>query len=210
MDSIIFDVDGTLWDSTGLVAKAWTEVFARETNYHMIFTSDTLQALFGRTLPAIANILMPELSKEKQIAIIDKCCEAEHEALLASTESMTFQGLEETLEHLYQKYPLFLVSNCQAGYIDIFLKVNGLSRYFQDALCPGDTGLGKAENIKTIVQKHQLKSPIYVGDTLGDEKAAHSAGLPFVFASYGFGLAENPEYTISSIGELPRLTASIR
>ena len=23
MDSIIFDVDGTLWDSTGIVAEAW-------------------------------------------------------------------------------------------------------------------------------------------------------------------------------------------
>ena len=25
MDSIIFDVDGTLWDSTGIVAEAWSD-----------------------------------------------------------------------------------------------------------------------------------------------------------------------------------------
>lgn len=205
MDSIIFDVDGTLWDSTPLVSTAWTEVFARETSYQMIFTAETLQALFGRTLPVIAGILMPELSQERQLEIIDKCCQAEHEALLASREPMTFEGLEEVLETLSQKYPLFLVSNCEAGYIDIFLKVNKLSRYFKDALCPGDTGQGKAENIQRIVQRHQLQSPIYVGDTLGDEKAAHTAGLPFVYAAYGFGQAQEPEYTISSLRELPSL-----
>ena len=61
MDSIIFDVDGTLWDSTPIVAQAWTKVFAAETDYHMIFSPETLQALFGRTLPVIAEILMPDL-----------------------------------------------------------------------------------------------------------------------------------------------------
>ena len=32
MDSIIFDVDGTLWDSTEICAKAWTDVIHRETS----------------------------------------------------------------------------------------------------------------------------------------------------------------------------------
>ena len=30
IDSIIFDVDGTIWDSRDAVARAWNEVFTAE------------------------------------------------------------------------------------------------------------------------------------------------------------------------------------
>ena len=32
MDSIIFDVDGTLWDSTGIVAEAWSDYLIHTEN----------------------------------------------------------------------------------------------------------------------------------------------------------------------------------
>ena len=46
---------------------------------------------------------------------------------------------------------------------------------------------------------------VYVGDTAGDMTAAHSAGLPFIHAAYGFGTADSPEYVISSFSELRTL-----
>lgn len=204
IDSIIFDVDGTLWDSTDTVARAWNRILQQETDLEPTITGNTLKGLFGRLLPDIAAVLFEKYPRERQLTLIDLCCAEEHRELLAHPAAV-YDTLEETLEILSKRYPLFIVSNCQAGYIEVFLEATGLGRYFQDHLCPGDTGQAKAENIAAIAAKHGLKAPVYVGDTAGDQKACKKAGVPFVFASYGFGSAEQPEYTIERPLDLTRL-----
>jgi len=204
MDSIIFDLDGTLWNSTDIVVESWNQVLDDIFDNWPALTSNDLKSLFGRTLPDIAAMIFPDIPPEKQLELIELCCIREHEALLEHNPPL-FAGVPDTLAVLAQKYPLFIVSNCEAGYIELFLSVTGLGKYFRDHLCPGDTGNAKASNIKEIIQRNSLKSPIYIGDTLGDHNAAREADIPFVFASYGFGSVENPEYMISSPTDLLQL-----
>lgn len=201
MDSIIFDVDGTLWDSTAICAQAWNTVIRRETDLDLTVTEQTLKSLFGRLLPDIAKVIFPDYTTRRQIELIDLCCEEEHRALLTCCAPL-YPELEETLQTLSGKYRLFIVSNCQAGYIEVFLKSSGLGSYFEGKLCPGDTGNAKADNILQIIRDFNLKSPVYVGDTDGDYRATKTAGIPFVFASYGFGSVATPDYTIKSPKEL--------
>lgn len=204
MDSIIFDVDGTLWDSTEICAQAWNTIIKRETDLDITITTDTLKGLFGRLLPDIAKAIFPDYSTQQQLHLIDQCCLEEHRALTEICAPL-YPQLEETLQELSKKYRLLIVSNCQAGYIEVFLQSSGLGRYFQGHLCPGDTGNAKADNIKKIIQDHQLLSPVYVGDTDGDFQACREAGIPFVFASYGFGSVTNPDYTIKYPKELLKI-----
>ena len=70
MDSIIFDVDGTLWNSTEIVARAWTD-YLRTQNMEMEITSGQLQSLCGRLLPDIARKIFPDLPEEEQMRLID-------------------------------------------------------------------------------------------------------------------------------------------
>ena len=203
MDSIIFDVDGTLWDTTHVVADAWNEVVRSETSLDLSITPQKLKTLFGKTMPDIAAILFPEEPKENQLRLIDLCCQREEEALRKKSGAL-YPQLESVLTQLAARLPLFLVSNCQAGYIETFLDCTGFAPYITDHLCPGDTGEGKAENIREIIRRHHLKSPVYVGDTDGDYQAVKSAGdsIPFIFASYGFGFVENPDYVITCTADL--------
>ena len=203
MDSIIFDVDGTLWDTTHVVADAWNEVVRSETSLDLSITPQKLKTLFGKTMPDIAAILFPEEPKENQLRLIDLCCQREEEALRKKSGAL-YPQLESVLTQLAVRLPLFLVSNCQAGYIETFLDCTGFAPYITDHLCPGDTGEGKAENIREIIRRHHLKSPVYVGDTDGDYQAVKSAGdsIPFIFASYGFGFVENPDYVITCPADL--------
>ena len=106
----------------------------------------------------------------------------------------------ETLKE--NNHRLFIVSNCQSGYIQAFLKYHQLGDLFEDYEMSGQTGLSKAENIRLIMERNHVKSAVYVGDTEGDEKAAHSAGIPFIHAAYGFGKAKNPEGRIDSLEEM--------
>ena len=49
MDSIIFDVDGTLWDSTESVAQSWTAYLQEKEHMDITLTSARLMTLFGQT-----------------------------------------------------------------------------------------------------------------------------------------------------------------
>lgn len=196
MDSIIFDVDGTLWDSTEIVARSWDDYLKSTEKMDRNITAERLTGLFGQLLPDIARQLFPDLSTAEQLRIIEGCCQAEHEALLKECAPL-YKDLEAVLKELSTRYPLFIVSNCQAGYIEVFLTATGFGHYFKGHLCPGDTGLAKAENIMKISSDYNLKSPVYVGDTLGDYQACQKAGVPFIFASYGFGDVDTPDYEIT-------------
>ena len=117
-----------------------------------------------------------------------------------------YGGLEDALQYLKGKYKLFIVSNCQNGYIDTFFKLSKLSNYFMGHQCYGTKGQPKAENIKDVVYDYQLNAPVYVGDTLGDYTSAQKAGVPFIFANYGFGKVEgNQVATISRLSDLKEL-----
>lgn len=208
IDSILFDLDGTLWDSTEIVARAWNEVLAKETSIDLQLTADDLKGLFGRPLPVIASILFEKLPEAEQLALMDRCCHQEHIALSKECGTL-FPQLEETLKILSSKYKLFIVSNCEDGYIETFLKVSGLSSYFTDFECPGNSGLLKGDNNKLIIERNHLQHPIYLGDTQGDADAAAYAGIPFIFAKYGFGNVSKYDYSIEAFSQLPDLLSSL-
>ncbi len=204
MDSIIFDVDGTLWDSTFVVAKSWDEISKREYDPDLDITADLLKCHFGKLLPDIGRAVFTKVDDAEALRLTDLCCEAEHRALLATPPDV-YPGIRQVIKELSKKYSLYIVSNCQAGYIEDFLEGTGLGEYFKDHLCPGDTGVAKAENIKEIVRRNNLKDAVYVGDTMGDYRATKEAGLPFIFASYGFGEVPTPDYTIDEPLELLKI-----
>ena len=113
----------------------------------------------------------------------------------------------KTIATLSKGHRLFIVSNCQSGYIELFLRKTGLEKYITDIECFGNTKKTKGENIRLVIDRNIPGSTCYVGDTAGDQTAAAYAGIPFIFASYGFGQVneEDSFASISSIRELPDL-----
>jgi phosphoglycolate phosphatase len=60
----------------------------------------------------------------------------------------------------------------------------------------------KAENLRRVIERNGLRAPIYIGDAEGDEKAARECGVPFVWASYGFGRCAEPHATARTFNDL--------
>lgn len=194
-DGIIFDVDGTLWDSTPVVKDAWNQALRDFGINDVTITADQLKGLFGLPMDDIIAQIIPNEPEERRFEFRPLCFEYEHK-YLEKKPGILYEELEKTLEILASKYPLFIVSNCQAGYIELFLKKTGFGKFFKDHLCPGDTNLLKADNIKLISKRNGLNKPIYVGDTQMDANACKEAGVPIIFAGYGFGSIEEPYATI--------------
>lgn len=201
MEAVIFDLDGTLWDSTKEVADAWNQVLAGRTDTSKQVTAEELKGEFGKPLEEIIANVFPEIGEEERESFTDSLLSYQNKKM-EEADCLRYPHMEETIRALSKNYRLFIVSNCQSGYIEAFLKNTGLGGYITDFTCPGDTGMLKADNIRYIMKKHRLQKAVYVGDTRGDEKACKEADLPMIYASYGFGRVEETHEKIEDLQEL--------
>lgn len=202
MDAVIFDVDGTLWDSTQVVAKAWNQAIEEAGIVREGITPDILKGEFGKPMNVVADNLFPETDEQTKEKMMQVCCEYEHRLLEEWPGNLLYPGVREVFEGLSKKCKICIVSNCQSGYIEMFLKKNHLEQYVTDMECYGNTKKSKGENIKAVVQRNGFRDSIYVGDTKGDFDAAVFANVPFVFATYGFGTVTEECKQIEDIREL--------
>ena len=200
-DGIIFDVDGTLWDSTDIVKDAWNRAFIDSGYDDPKITADRLKGLFGLPMADIIKDIFPE-GTDEEIAMLTPIIYANEDKYLDEFGGKIYPNIIETIGKLSEKVPVFIVSNCQEGYIELFMRKTGCGRFIKDHLCPGDTGLLKADNIRKIVKDHDLLAPVYVGDTVMDRDACEASGCPFIYARYGFGNVEGAKYVIDSPEEL--------
>ena len=202
MDGIIFDVDGTLWDSTDVVAIAYNLILEKYTDTRV--DGARLKQLFGKPMDVIFQSLIPDATEEERKDIVEQCLIAEEEQI-EEKHPVPYDGVKEMLQILSEKYPLFIVSNCQCGYIEQFLRLTGNEKYITDTLCFGQTGTSKGQTILKLMEKNNLKHPVYVGDTQGDADACKEAGIPFIFAEYGFGNVKESDGRIAMPMELIKL-----
>ena len=204
MDSIIFDVDGTIWDSTQSVADSWNKAIREHSDLDLTLDPVSLSRVFGKTMTEIADALFPALDTEARMKLLDACY-AEENRYLEDHPGLLYDGVAGTIRNLSLRYPLYIVSNCQCGYIEVMLKTSGLAPYIKDHPCFGETLRPKGETIRMLMEKNGLKSPVYVGDTQGDADACKTAGIPFIFAEYGFGDVPDAATRIQRFSDLEKI-----
>ncbi len=207
MDGIIFDVDGTLWDSTDTVAEAWNAAIREHSSLDLVVDRQVLSGLFGKTMEALYRALFPQLSEEERTRLGNLCFEYENRLLLKKPGTL-YPGVVETIRSLAKTHDLYIVSNCQCGYIEILLETCHLKPYIKDTLCYGQTGTSKGKTIRTLMKRNHMNTAVYVGDTKGDAEACKEADIPFLFASYGFGEVPEAKHRIERFSELSNLDFS--
>jgi len=208
IDSIIFDLDGTLWDARENVCASWNVVLAHRWPELGQLTVEQFSAQMGKMMPDIGRALFPQLTPEQSDEVVDTCGLFENE-YVAEHGGVLYEELEPVLAQLAQKYRLFVVSNCQSGYIEAFFAAHGLGKYFEDIECYGNNELPKADNIRLVAERNGLASPVYVGDTAMDASSAAKAGVPFIWASYGYGDVDSYAGRIERPADLPGLCAGM-
>ncbi len=202
-DSILFDLDGTLWDAVPEITLCWNQAIREAGVERPPLTVEEVRSCMGMQIADIAARRLPGLTWERQQEVIAECCRIENEYLSAHGAAV-YPGAEETLKELSRTCKLFVVSNCQDGYIQSFFAGTGLGKYFTGFECAGRTDKPKAENIALVVRQYGLNDPVYVGDTALDAKSAAAAGVPFIHAAYGFGTVEGAP-RLEKLSDLPEL-----
>ena len=204
---ILFDLDGTLWDSSKQVTDSWNRTIREKTNRTEQFTVADMHNFMGRTLEAIAALMFPDLPDEERIAILRLCSKDEIDCL-TNSEAGDYPALypdeQAIIRELAQEYTLGIVSNCQVGYIETYLNQIEFADAFTDIECAGRTGKSKGENIRLVMERQGITDCVYVGDTQGDADAAKTAGVRFIHAAYGFGQVDACDAVLEDIRRLPQ------
>ena len=209
MRALIFDIDGTLWDTREIVARGYNVELARMGRPDLFLTAESLTSLFGKTAQEIADVIFADYPAEDRLGLIFRCMETERVVLRADPCQVAYPGVRDTLLELSGQYRLFVVSNCEQGYPEIMMEKLGLQDLFEDHLCHGDTKLPKGDTIGILMDRHGLEDAVYIGDTQGDWEASRKAGIPFLYCSYGFGTPESYDARLDDFRRLPELLKTV-
>ena len=201
-DSLIFDMDGTLWDAVDSYALIWNETF-RAMGIDATATRGELVHCMGMRLGDILDTIMPGNRIDRDIFL--KRLATTEATMMPSLGGILYPGVADGVKTLASRYKLFMVSNCAALGIPNFLSYTGLTPYITDYISNGDNGLDKADNIKLIVSRNNLTNPVYIGDTQSDADHCASAGVEFIHAAWGFGQCNGEARSVDSFGNLVKL-----
>ncbi len=204
-ETLIFDIDGTLWDSRALVAEGYNIQLKAEGLDHLCVDAETLRPLFGKVMTEIADAILAPIAPPERYDLMERCMKTENDYLFANECRIGYPKVKETLAQLAKRYRLFIVSNSQRGYPELCIDKLGLTDYIEGHMCFGDTGTSKGQTILALIKKHGIGSCIYIGDTQGDLEACREAKIPFIFCGYGLGRADSWDARIESIEELLNL-----
>lgn len=204
-ESLILDIDGTLWDSRALVAQGYNLQLAAEGLERYFVDAERLKSLFGKVMTEIADNMFPDLPEDRRYALMERCAERENRFLRENECAIGYPGIGEALSCLAERHRLFIVSNSQRGYPELCIGKLGLENCISGHLCFGDTGTDKGTTIRILMEKFGISSAAYVGDTEGDRQAAEKAGIDFLWAAYGFGAVTSCAEKLDSPADLIRL-----
>lgn len=202
---IIFDMDGTLWDSSKSITEAWNQAIEQSPYIDKKLTVEDIQGVMGKTKEGVAESLFGELDKKTREELFDRCGLLQQD-YLRRHGGILYEGVEKTMRNLKDRgYHTYIVSNCAPGYIEAFLDHYQLWDCFEDIECYGNNQLQKWDNIRLVAERSGLEAAVYVGDIQADYEASCRAGVKFIHAAYGFGTIDVKVPRILSIEELQTL-----
>lgn len=206
-EMLIFDLDGTLWETEWISYKTANAVLKKYEADKEI-TMDVVKSTMGCTFAETAEMYMPYYEIEKREKILGQMLDLNAQ-ILSEFGGHVYENLKETLEKLSENYKIAIVSNCADGYIESFLNSSKLEKYFIDYMAAAKFKVTKAEAIRRVVERNNINSAIYIGDTINDYKATLGAEIDFIQAKYGFGEDLGTEHSIDDISELPELLENL-
>ena len=203
----LFDLDGTLIDSSPEIIKTYNTVF-KKNNIKPI--REVSEDIIGPTLKDTISNLIPS----KHLSNIDKIIK-DFIGLYDNkfcTESSLYDGVYETLDKLSKKNRLILITNKRFIPTEKILYSNEIINFFEKYFSvdiKSQYSFNKSSLIKNVLEEMKLdpKKTVYVGDTKEDFKASMDNNIDFIFAEYGYGKSEkNFLNKISDICELNSLS----
>jgi phosphoglycolate phosphatase len=198
-DAVVFDIDGTLWNASSASARGWNLGLA-QLGAQAEVTAEQIATVAGSPYEKCVEALLPGM-RVRHPDLLEVLSDCER-ASVERDGGTFYDSALEAVSRLAREFDVFLVSNCQDWYLELFLGFSGLGPLLSGVDCHGRSGLPKSEMLSQMKRAHSLAAPVYVGDTADDEAAARIAGITHIHVSWGFGQPKGNPMIVDSFAEL--------
>jgi len=202
--TILFDLDGTLIDSTEAILESFHNSF--ELHGHPHPDNETIKALIGHPLDVMYAELGIEASRVWDFVDTYK----EHYRKISTQKTVLLPGAAEAVEAAKQFARLGIVTTKTGKYSRVLMEHFGLMEHFEVLIGREDVDNPKphAEPIEKALEKMQvMKERCWmIGDTRLDIASANNAGIKSIGVLSGYDNAEQLK-TLTDIIEKDALQA---
>ncbi|TXD97034.1 HAD-IA family hydrolase [Psychrobacter frigidicola] len=205
---IIFDWDGTLMDSIGLIVESM-HVAGEAHGFQT--TDQEVKDIIGLSLLTSIDILYPEATATQKLAI-----ETSYTNYYIPNSHRTpfFQTIEAMLQTLQQQgKQLAVATGKKRRGLDRVLEVSNSAQYFKITRCADESGSKPNPQMLTDILEHTQKNiadAVFIGDSIYDIQMASQLGMTSIAVNYGAAAsdelaAQQPSYQVESSEELVEL-----
>ncbi len=188
---IIFDMDGTLLDSSKSITTSIN--YVRDKLGLKPFKVDEVVRLINEPDNNLPKLFYEDKRPYSECRAIFE----EHYIDNCIIDMDIFDGVKDMLEALKDKYQMGVLTNAYGDFARKMLKHSKIDHYFKEIIGSDDIDARKPdpEGIYYFLNKYKLdkKKVFFVGDSLKDEECAKNAGVKYIFVDWGFGEKQNPD-----------------
>lgn len=198
LKNVVFDLDGTLWQTTDSYVYAYHKLC----DFYGIqekVSDEIVKTYLGVRLDKLLNELFPTVEDKHTLAYRALGCSVEY--LTQHPQDCCFDNVTELLKKLHENYDVYIVSNCLKEYVEAFLKISGTQEYIK-AFYTIEFG-EKSQHIQKIASNNEQEKTLFVGDCDDDYLSIldHYQAI-FAYAAYGYKPCEKYDYKITKPMEL--------
>lgn len=185
MKTIIFDMDGTLIDSSNPITETINIVRSRY-NLSPLDKSEVVSAINCPLKKPSKYFYGTDeyLPEQKEIFV-------EHYEKSCTENIRLYDGIYELLLELDTKFHLAVATNADKRFAEMMLHALGIYQFFSEVIgaCSVENAKPHPEMIEVILERLQTpkEHALLIGDSRYDELASQNASIEFLHVSWGFG-----------------------
>lgn len=191
--SIIFDMDGTLFQTNLILEPALEETFEILRKENLWDTETPIvqyRKIMGVPLPVVWETLCPNHSMETREKS-NKVFHTKLIELIKTRKGALYPDVERTLSELSREHRLFIASNGQVEYLRAIVETYHLDRFIQHTYSIQLIETGhKSDLVQKVKRENQIGEGYVVGDRSSDIFAAKDNGLIAVGVNFDFAQEE--------------------
>ena len=198
---IIFDWDGTLMDSIGLIVESM-HVAGQAHGFQT--TDKAVQDIIGLSLMNGIEILYPQASESQKLAIQQSYAEY---YIANSHSTPLFAPIEDMLQTLQQQgKKLAVATGKKRKGLDRVLDASESHHYFVMTRCADEAGSKPDPQMLTDILNYtqqQVSDAVFIGDSIYDIQMATQLGMTSIAVDYGTAssaelAAQHPTYQVDT------------
>ncbi|MCM3585709.1 HAD hydrolase-like protein [Mesobacillus maritimus] len=216
LQSLIFDMDGTLFQTDRILELSLDDTFnhLRSLNLWDANTPiDQYREIMGVPLPKVWETLLPNHSKEERkqtdAYFLERLIEN-----INSGKGALYPNVKEVFTYLKENnYAIYIASNGLVEYLKAIVSYYQLDHWVTETFSIQQIQtLDKGDLVKKIIKKYDLTNAAVVGDRLSDLNAAKDNGLFAIGCKFDFAQEDElaqADFVIDDLMELKTILSKI-